>query len=66
MDIFMKLVYQHMSIFHIKSSLSTTSRSRNSRLVEDEDDSVKSGLKGFKVNDYFVNKRDTVIIAVYF
>ena len=53
MKIFMKLVYQYMAIFFTFSPTSShlhplevQNCASNSRLVEDEDDSVKSGLKG--------------------
>ena len=64
MNIFMKLVYQYMTTFfysftHIKSSssaeddlddpLQVENCDSNSRLVVDEDDNVKSGLKGLTV-----------------
>ena len=55
MNICMKLVYQYMAIFfnfypipsHL-NQLQVENRDSNSRLVVDEDDNVKSGLKGLK------------------
>ena len=53
MKISMKLVYQYMIIFFTVSStsnhlhlLQVENCNSNSRLVVDEDDNVKSGLKG--------------------
>ena len=52
MNIFMKLVYQYMAILFTFSptsnhlhSLQVENCDSNSRLVVDEDDNVKSGLK---------------------
>ena len=62
MKIFMKLVYQCMAIFF---SFSPTSNhlyplqvencDSNSRLVADEDDNVKSGLKGLNLQNLAYN-----------
>ena len=58
MKISMKLVYQYMGIFFIFSSVSihlhplqVENCDSNSRLVVDEDDNVKSGLKGLNQSD---------------
>ena len=74
MEIFMKLVYQYMAIFlnfsltsnHLHP-LQVENCDSNSRLVVDEDDNVKSGLKGFKGGTHFVHaftETDTTF-AVY-
>ena len=56
MNISMKLVYQYMTIFFTFSPtsnhlhpLQVENCDSNSRLVVDEDDNVKSGLKGLKM-----------------
>ena len=56
----MKLVYQYMAIFFNFSftsnhfhPLQVENRDSNLRLVVDEDDNVKSGLKGLSINIYF-------------
>ena len=58
MNISMKLVYQHIAIFFTFSPtsnhlhpLQVENCDSNSRLVVDEDDNVKSGLKGLKICD---------------
>ena len=55
MDISMKLAYQFMAIFfnllpslNHHHPLQVENSDSNSRLVVDEDDNVKSGLKGLK------------------
>ena len=57
MNISMKLVYQYMTIFFTFSPtsnhlhpLQVENCDSNSRLVVDEDDNVKSGLKGLRCN----------------
>ena len=60
MNIYMKLVYQYMAIFFTFSPtsnhlhpLQVENCDSNSRLVVDEDDYVKSGLKGLTKQGIF-------------
>ena len=69
MEISMKLVYQYMAIFftfpptsnHLHS-LQVENCDSNSRLVVDEDDNVKSGLKGLKQDSIVVLSDERVNI----
>ena len=61
MKISMKLVYQYMSIFFNFSTnanhlhpLQVENCDSNSRLVVDEDDNVKSGLKGLTAGAAYI------------
>ena len=63
MNISMKLVYQYMALFFTFSPtsnhlhpLQAENCDSNSRLVGDEDDNVKSGLKGLIncAHDYYI------------
>ena len=63
MNIAMKLVYRYITIFFTFSPtsnhvhpLQVKNCDSNSQLVVDEDDNVNSGLKGLRVNKYYVNE----------
>ena len=63
MKISLKMVYQYMVIFFNCSPtsnhlhpLQVENCDSNSRLVVDEDDNVKSGLKGLKANSWIAPK----------
>ena len=60
MEISMKLVYQYMAIFF--TFLPTSNHPHSLQVVVDEDDNVKSGLKGLKQDSIVVLSDERVNI----